>query len=149
MKKINLILANELSSIAFGEELAKKLLAPLVLTFSGEIGAGKTTLIRALLTALGVKPPIKSPTFSLVESYQCNLIELHHFDLYRINDSAELEFIGFRDYFHNNSICFIEWPKRAPNMIHKVDLKFTITVNPAGRLLHIEATSAVGEKIFW
>ncbi|SPX61871.1 ATPase with strong ADP affinity [Legionella feeleii] len=83
-------------SEALAARLAACLTAPLVLTFSGEIGAGKTTFIRAMLRALGVKSAIKSPTFSLLESYQCQYLQVHHFDLYRIHDETELEYIDYK-----------------------------------------------------
>lgn len=127
--------------------LAQCLVMPAVLTFSGEIGAGKTTLIRAMLRALGVSSAIKSPTFSLVESYQCQHLQVHHFDLYRIQDEEELEYIGFRDYFGGQSVCCIEWPERAPLNLVDVDLRFALTIKGSGRLMRIEAHSGAGEKM--
>jgi tRNA threonylcarbamoyladenosine biosynthesis protein TsaE len=133
------------------EELARSLASclviPAILTFSGEIGAGKTTLIRAMLRALGVSCSIKSPTFSLVESYQCQNLQVHHFDLYRIHDEDELEYIGFRDYFGGQSVCCIEWPERAQISLVDVDLRFVLTMKGSGRLMSIEAVSRAGEKM--
>ena len=134
-------------SEALAVRLAACLAAPLVLTFSGEIGAGKTTFIRAMLRALGVKSAIKSPTFSLLESYQCQHLQVHHFDLYRIHDETELEYIGFRDYFLADAICCIEWPERASHSLDFVDVNFAFTIDGSGRLLTLSATSAPGELI--
>jgi tRNA threonylcarbamoyladenosine biosynthesis protein TsaE len=124
--------------------LAKGLVAPLVITFSGEIGAGKTTFIRAMLRALGIQSAIKSPTFSLVESYRIDPLQIHHFDLYRIHDETELEYVGFRDYFTPHAICCIEWPEQAKNYITHVDVKITLEWEGAGRHMKINACSPAG-----
>lgn len=140
-------LVDEPASEALAARLARCLVSPLVLTFSGEIGAGKTTFIRALLRALGVKSAIKSPTFSLIESYDCQSLLIHHFDLYRIHDEAELEYIGFRDYFQQNAVCCIEWPERASHNLNDVDINFNFTLLGSGRLLNCSSSTVVGEKI--
>jgi len=140
-------LPDEADSEKLAAQLADCVSAGLVLTFSGEIGSGKTTFIRAMLRALGVSGAIKSPTFSLVESYQCQQLQIHHFDLYRIQDEDELEYIGFRDYFVSEAVSCIEWPERAKNCLTKVDLRFTLSVKGRGRLLNIDALSNAGEKI--
>ncbi|MFC3908789.1 tRNA (adenosine(37)-N6)-threonylcarbamoyltransferase complex ATPase subunit type 1 TsaE [Legionella dresdenensis] len=134
--------SNQLATV-----LAACLQAPAVITFAGEIGAGKTTLIRAMLRALGVTSAIKSPTFSLVESYQIKNLHIHHFDLYRIQDEAELEYIGFRDYFNDSAVCCLEWPERAVYSLAETDLRLALTMQGNGRLLKIDAASAIGEKI--
>jgi tRNA threonylcarbamoyladenosine biosynthesis protein TsaE len=138
---------DESASEALATKLATCLVSPLVLTFSGEIGAGKTTFIRALLRSLGVKSAIKSPTFSLIESYNCQNLQIHHFDLYRIHDESELEYIGFRDYFQDRAVCCIEWPERASHSLAHVDINFAFTISGSGRLLSCSAASAAGEKI--
>ncbi len=128
----------------FARRLATCIQAPLVLTFSGDIGAGKTTLVRALFRALGVDVPIKSPTFSLVESYQGLRGPLHHFDLYRIQEETELDHLGFRDYFEDNAICCIEWPERVQRYQRFSDLGWTLSVCGSGRDLEGSAWSASG-----
>lgn len=148
MTKVDLIeLPDESTSEMVASNLATCLLPPLVLTFSGEIGAGKTTFIRAMLRALGVKTAIKSPTFSLIESYDCQHFQIHHFDLYRIHDEAELEYIGFRDYFLKNSICCIEWPERAGASLDCADINFAFAIKGSGRLLTVRASSTAGKTI--
>ncbi|MDI9818424.1 tRNA (adenosine(37)-N6)-threonylcarbamoyltransferase complex ATPase subunit type 1 TsaE [Tatlockia sp. PL877] len=144
---IQIGLADEASSESLAYRLAGCLFSPLILAFSGEIGSGKTTLIRAMLRALGVTTAIKSPTFSLIESYQCNHLQIHHFDLYRIHDEAELEYIGFRDYFNEDAVCCIEWPEKAGQSLEQVDIHFELTLNGDGRLLTVQASSPAGEEI--
>ena len=143
---------DESAMVALAGQLASYLTAPLVLTFQGEIGAGKTTFIRALLRALGITGAIKSPTFSLVESYQLGRREeyLHHFDLYRIHDQHELEYLGFRDYFSDNAICCIEWPERTTFCLGMADIQYSFqTVGDEGdrRQLDVMALTAKGEGV--
>lgn len=147
MKNFSMALLNQTECEKLAIHFAHCLLEPAVLTFSGEIGAGKTTFIRAMLRAKGIVTAIKSPTFSLVESYHCQALQIHHFDLYRIQDEAELEYIGFRDYFSGQTVCCIEWPEQAPQSIFNVDLHFTITFHGRGRLIAINALSTLGEKL--
>lgn len=147
MKNFFMDLLNPLASEKLAIRLAKCLVAPAVLTFQGEIGAGKTTFIRAMLRARGVTTAIKSPTFSLVESYNCQQLQIHHFDLYRIEDDVELEYIGFRDYFVDQSICCIEWPEKVQDNFLKIDLQFDLKLNGGGRLMNICALSPTGEKL--
>lgn len=141
-------LPTEQASEEAASQLAPCLTAPLVLTFRGDIGAGKTTFIRALLRSLGVAAAIKSPTFSLVESYQIDNMQIHHFDLYRIHDEAELDYIGFRDYFSSQSICCIEWPELAPRTLEQVDITFALSMGrDGGRVMELVAHSAPGTDV--
>lgn len=140
-------LADDLASEALGQQLARCLKSPLVMTFSGEIGAGKTTIIRAMLRGLGVESAIKSPTFSLVESYLVNQIPFHHFDLYRIHHEDELEYLGFRDYFSPTSICCIEWAEHAGKSLPAIDISFNLRLSGVGRQVHINAPSETGKTI--
>ncbi len=147
MKSVVIDLPTEHDSSKAAAALANCLSAPLFLTFRGEIGAGKTTFIRAMLRTLGVNSAVKSPTFSLVESYQLPHLQIHHFDLYRIQDEAELEYIGFRDYFSRNSVCCVEWPERASRPFEGVDLDFSITIKGIGREMNIQALTPLGDEI--
>lgn len=123
---------------------------PLVMGFFGEIGAGKTTFIRAMLRAMGVQGAIKSPTYALIESYLLKDLHLHHFDLYRIEDEEELEFIGFRDYFSKDSICCIEWPDRVSNQLEDcIDIDVRIKRMGAYRTMRMEARTTQGEKMLF
>lgn len=145
--KLTWDLPNEEASTQFGVLLGKTLLPPLVLTFSGDLGAGKTTIIRAMLKSIGIESTIKSPTFSLVESYACKTMQIHHFDLYRIHNAEELDYLGFRDYFSNQSICCIEWPEHAGAQLAEVDLRFNLSCKGVGRHIQMFASSMVGQKI--
>lgn len=140
-------LPTEDESARLGEMLASCLRAPLTITFSGEIGAGKTSVIRAMIRALGVESTIKSPTFSLIESYKLPQTHIHHFDLYRILDASELDYIGFRDYFLKDALCFIEWPERAPRALDRVDIKVTLEHTGTGRRAQIRALSPDGLEV--
>ena len=141
-------LADEEQTQRFAARLAAVIHLPLTLTFRGDLGAGKTTLVRALLRALGVQGAIKSPTFSLVESYSLATDQwAHHFDLYRIEQESELELIGFRDYFAPNSLCCIEWPERAGKQLEAIDVDFSLHVLGAGRGLDISAHSSSGQAL--
>ncbi len=146
-KEFTLFLSDEQASKQWAMKLAKQLHAPLVLSFSGDIGAGKTTIIRAMLRALGIQCAIKSPTFSLVESYSCEGFSVHHFDLYRIHHEEELEYIGFRDFFSEQSICCIEWADHAGQLLPKVDIRFKLKMKGTGRELEMMALSAAGQRV--
>lgn len=144
---INIDLFDEQSSECLANRLANYLTPPLVIAFSGEIGAGKTTIIRAMLKQMGVTSAIKSPTFSLVESYVCHDVPIHHFDLYRIHHEDELEYLGFRDYFSRQSICCIEWAEHAGKALPAIDIRFKLDIKGAGRQLQITAVSDAGNRI--
>lgn len=146
-KMITRELANEAESERFAVQLAQTIVFPLILTFSGEIGTGKTTIIRTLIRTLGISSVIKSPTFSLVESYTLNKEQIHHFDLYRLNHEEELEYLGFRDYFSKHSMCCIEWPEHAGRALPNVDIRFNLSIKGVGRELQMQAMSAAGKKI--
>ena len=146
-KIITLDLVNEVASEQFAIQLALCLSDPLVMTFSGDIGTGKTTIIRAMLKSLGVQSAIKSPTFSLVESYWCQNLHIHHFDLYRIHHEDELEYLGFRDYFSNHSICCIEWAEHAGKALPHIDIRFNLSIKGAGREMQTIASSIAGKRV--
>ncbi|KTC64520.1 ATPase or kinase (plasmid) [Legionella adelaidensis] len=140
-------LADEEATKAIAVVFASCLHAPLIVTFSGQIGAGKTTFIRAMLRELGVDSAIKSPTFSIVENYSTTNAQINHFDLYRISSIDELNYIGFRDYFEENAICCIEWPEKAGIYLENVDLGFTLALKGNGRELIATSYTSNGEKI--
>jgi tRNA threonylcarbamoyladenosine biosynthesis protein TsaE len=105
------------------------------LYFQGQIGAGKTTLIRSLLSHLGVKETIKSPTFSLLEVYQLHHFSIYHFDLYRLVDPQELEFLGWRECFVGPSLCCVEWPEQAKNYLPEPTAWIQLALSGKGREL--------------
>ena len=99
--------------------------------FEGDMGAGKTTLIKALCGAYEVMDNVTSPTFSLVNEYENHDgSTFYHFDFYRIKDETEAMDIGTEEYFYSGNICFIEWPSKIPNLIPEAHLSINIEVNP-------------------
>jgi tRNA threonylcarbamoyladenosine biosynthesis protein TsaE len=139
-------LPKERDTIEVATKMADCITQSSLVTFQGDIGAGKTTFIRAMLKAKGIKSAIKSPTFSLVESYTLQNLQIHHFDLYRIHNEEELELIGFRDYFTNDAICCIEWPEHGPSYIEKKDIECILTTLGEGRELTLIANTPEGKQ---
>ncbi|PHQ80902.1 MAG: tRNA (adenosine(37)-N6)-threonylcarbamoyltransferase complex ATPase subunit type 1 TsaE [Coxiella sp. (in: Bacteria)] len=125
MKTINTPEAME----QFGAELAQEYSAPSIITLEGELGSGKTTLVRGFLRQLGHDKTVKSPTYGLVETYSLDGVVVHHFDLYRVSDMQELEEMGFADYFEDDAICLIEWPRVAAALLPKSDMHCVIEIH--------------------
>jgi tRNA threonylcarbamoyladenosine biosynthesis protein TsaE len=117
--------------------LALILKPPCCVFLQGELGAGKTTLVRAILRHLGYQQHVKSPTYTLVESYQIGAVHIHHFDLYRIHDAMELELLGIRDYFTEDAILFFEWPENAAELLMEPDIVCDICYLKVGRQVTI------------
>jgi tRNA threonylcarbamoyladenosine biosynthesis protein TsaE len=112
----------------------------------GDLGAGKTTFVRALLTALGHGGRVKSPTYTLIERYEIGGLHLRHFDLYRFRDAEEWEEAGFRDEFDGQNICLIEWPEQASGLLPPADLSITFGILQDGRELFLHAYSEAGKQ---
>lgn len=132
---------------ALGAKVSLFLRPGLVLFFHGELGAGKTTLIRGILHGLGYRGAVKSPTYTLVESYPFAKLTVHHFDLYRLKSAEELEFLGIRDYLGGHNLCLIEWAERGAGMLPTLDLDIRIERQETGRLLRITAGTETGTKL--
>ena len=113
----------------------------------GQLGAGKTTLVRGLARALGIEGPIKSPTYTLIEPYANGPIMLYHFDLYRLGDGEELEYLGARDAFAEAAVIVIEWPERAGDWLPEPDLRIRLSIAGTGRDAQIHPRSARGEAL--
>src|SRR5262249_25767744 len=118
-----------------------------VIYLAGDLGVGKTTLVRGFLRALGFTSKIKSPTYTLVETYEINNKIIYHFDLYRIADPEELELIGIRDYAKRDAIIFIEWPERAELLLPEADLSCYIAFSNHGRNITIKGLTENGNLI--
>ncbi len=114
---------------------------------SGPLGAGKTTLVRGLAHALGIEGPIKSPTYTLLEPYGGGAITLYHFDLYRLGDGEELEYLGARDAFAERAVRVIEWPERAAGWLPEPDLHLSLRIAGRGRDAEMRARTARGAAL--
>jgi len=148
-------LPDEAATLALGQLLAPALQGNMTVYLQGDLGAGKTTLVRGLLRALGFKGKVKSPTYTLLETYSIHLanhtpIHLCHFDLYRFNDEEEWESSGFREYFNAASVCLIEWPDKAKNCLNGPDLEIVFAVKilgeELGRRVRIVAHTPLGKQ---
>jgi tRNA threonylcarbamoyladenosine biosynthesis protein TsaE len=100
-----------------------------IFLFYGEMGAGKTTLIKAICQYLGVTEPATSPTFSIVNEYEGRDNKIFHFDFYRLKNETEALDMGYEEYFYSGAYCFIEWPEKIPNLLpeHYVRIKIEVT----------------------
>lgn len=132
---------------AFGSKLAALCPAGSKLFFQGDLGAGKTTLVRGYLRALGFSGAVKSPTYTLVEPYSVQGRMLYHFDLYRINNTRELEGIGLRDYFDQSASCLVEWPEHGGHFLGEPDILIQIRHADPGRNLTLIAKSPDGVAV--
>lgn len=139
-------LADEKATLLLGEKLASILQSGMTIFLYGELGAGKTTLVRGILRGLGHLEKVRSPTYNLVETYKISKLYLYHFDFYRFNDPAEWEEAGFREYFNQDSVCLIEWPEKAGSLLHAADLKLYLKYSGNGRVVEIEANTETGKK---
>lgn len=146
---------NEAEMLQFGSRLAslfretlnQNAEAALVVYLNGELGAGKTTLTRSIVQSFGYVGNVKSPTYTLVEEYALSPYALYHFDLYRLADPEELEFMGIRDYFRAQTICLLEWASRGKGMIPNADIVIQIDYADQGRRLSLLPKSPLGQQI--
>ena len=132
---------------ALGATFASALNGGGVIFLHGPLGAGKTTWVRGFLRARGHLGAVKSPTYTLVESYLLPDGTTHHFDLYRLGDPEELEYMGIRDYFSDEMLCLIEWPERGEGCIGDADLALTLSYSDHERELTACASSEKGRQI--
>lgn len=143
MTEVELDAVDEAALERLGAGLGGVLHAGLVV-LQGPLGAGKTTFCRGLLRGRGHLGAVKSPTYTLVESYVLPTGTVHHFDLYRLTDPEELEFIGLRDYLQSEALCLVEWPERAVGILPRPDIVIDIQYVAAGRKVRLEARSEHG-----
>ena len=146
MNTITLHLADEAATLALGANLASVLAPGLTIWLRGDLGTGKTTLTRGLLRGLGFQGKVKSPTYTLVESYVISGLYLYHFDLYRFVDPEEWDATGFRDYFNHELVCLVEWPEKAGELLPIPDLEICLAIQGAGREVAFSAHTELGKK---
>lgn len=138
MTSQEIYLADETATLSLGAQIAQQFLAGGIIKLYGDLGAGKTTLVRGLLRELGYQGTVKSPTYTLVEPYHLSNRTIYHFDLYRLADSEELEYMGIRDYLDQDTLCILEWPDKGGVYIPKANLVINIQIHLAGRIAYLE-----------
>jgi len=130
---------------ALGRQLAMACDGGGMIHLEGELGTGKTTLVRGMLRALGHEGAVKSPTFTIVEPYEVAGRNIYHFDLYRLSDPEELEYMGGRDYFDPENLCLIEWPDKGGQMLPPADLRLKLEHAGTSRNVSISADTDHGQ----
>lgn len=141
-------LVGEAATLEFAAMFAVHCQPPLIVYLQGDLGAGKTTFARGFINKLGHKGMVKSPTFTLVETYDLEQARLYHFDLYRLKDPLELEYIGLRDLIgESDVICLIEWPERGGSELAAADLVVSLEYQGESRDVDYQANSTKGQMI--
>ena len=147
---LTLALADEAATLALGVRLAALLRPGMVVWLEGDLGAGKTTLVRGLLRAVGETGPVKSPTYTLVEVHPISGLNFYHFDFYRFNQPEEYLDAGLDDYFSAAGICLVEWPDKAAPYVPAADIRIELRVPPGatagGRIANITAAGERGRE---
>ena len=139
-------LPDEAATLELGRALAACLEPGLIVYLRGDLGAGKTTLVRGILRGLGYTGAVRSPTYTLVELYEVSRLDLHHFDFYRFHDPREWIDAGFRESFDDRSVSLIEWPEKAAGSLPPADVEITLAASGSGRSASFTHNSARGQK---
>jgi tRNA threonylcarbamoyladenosine biosynthesis protein TsaE len=145
---MNQTLPDEAATVAFAARVARALPDPLgglTMLLEGDLGTGKSTFARALITALGHTGPVPSPTYTLVEPYEVPAGQIYHVDLYRVSDEEELRYLGWNEL--DAGFRLVEWPDRAPAIAAEADLALTLEYSDSGRSARLEARSPRGQSI--
>lgn len=143
----SIFITDEFQMRQFGAQLITACSSGGVIALHGDLGTGKTTMVRGALQSLGVSSGVRSPTYTLVEHYEFQPLSIAHFDLYRLSDGEELEYLGFRDYLTADTLCIIEWPEKAEGYLSDIGLNLYLTYDESGRRLTIEPCNAWGHAI--
>ncbi len=147
MNRLEQFLPDAQATRAFGKRLADCCRGGLLVFLHGDLGAGKTTLVRGFLLAAGCSGAVKSPTYTLVEPYSSQRGSFYHLDLYRLADPEELEWIGVRDLLDGEQVCLIEWPEQGAGFLPEADLHVYLAVENSGRRVSLECGTARGERV--
>ncbi len=135
------------ATVAMGQQLSQAIKGGCVIFLHGDLGAGKTTLTRGVVQGFGHTGKVKSPTYTLVEPYELADKQVYHFDLYRLADPEELEFMGIRDYFNTDSVCLIEWPQKGAGLLPEADLLITMAYLDEQRTITMRAMTENGVSV--
>jgi tRNA threonylcarbamoyladenosine biosynthesis protein TsaE len=145
--EISAILKDDSQTVFWGEKIAAALKKGGVVYLYGELGAGKTTLCRGILRAYGHQGAVKSPTYTIIEPYELEFVNVYHFDLYRMVDPEEWEYLGVDEYFSPENICLVEWPEKGANYLPASDVNITLLYHENGRKIIVSASSHRGVEI--
>jgi tRNA threonylcarbamoyladenosine biosynthesis protein TsaE len=140
-------LVDEEATMSIGRLLGQLLEGRGLVTLRGNLGCGKTTLSRGLIRGLGHEGAVKSPTYTLVEPYEIGSRQVLHYDLYRLSDPEELEFLGMRDFLDADTLTLVEWPERAGKLLPSPDLALNLEVEGSGRRLSWEGHTERGRQV--
>lgn len=132
---------------AYGARLAACTAGGEAIYLHGDLGAGKTTLVRGFMRALGHRGAVKSPTYTIVEPYELDGRRAYHFDLYRLGEPEELEYMGIRDYLDGESVLLVEWPQRGAGVMPVADLDISIDYAEGGRTLSVSSQTPKGQSL--
>ncbi|MDK2595993.1 tRNA (adenosine(37)-N6)-threonylcarbamoyltransferase complex ATPase subunit type 1 TsaE [Pseudoalteromonas obscura] len=144
---LTLSLGDEEATVELGRRLASSIIEGAVFYMHGDLGAGKTTMTRGIVQGLGHTGNVKSPTYTLVEPYELPSKSVYHFDLYRLGDPEELEFMGIRDYFAANAVCIVEWPEKGEGFIPNPDIDIYLAYEGDARTVTLKAHSERGIQV--
>lgn len=137
------LISDEQEMLVLGKKIAEILPEKVLVFFNGPLGAGKTTLVRGILLAAGHQGSTKSPTYTLVEPYEIGNRQFYHFDLYRLGDPEELEYIGIRDYLDEESVCLVEWPEKGEGILPEPDLILNLNYEGEARSITLNSQANV------
>lgn len=141
------VIRDEQEMLALGGALAQACHSAAVIYLRGELGAGKTTLVRGFMRGMGYAAPVKSPTYTLIEPYELGARRLYHLDLYRVREAGELDHLGIRDLYDDDVIMLVEWPERGGRFLPPADVALDIDYASDGRHVILESFTAAGNAI--
>jgi tRNA threonylcarbamoyladenosine biosynthesis protein TsaE len=146
MKELKILLSIEKNTLDLGESISAHLTEGLLIFLKGDLGAGKTTLARGLISGLGYVGSVKSPTYSLIEQYEFDVFTLNHFDLYRFVSPNEWLSSGFQEYINSYEVTLIEWPEKSAEFLPKPDLEIELLYKNESRVACISSFNVKGHK---